>query len=71
MLKPLLPGVIERDENQSFPKDQIKKMSEMGLMGMMCSPKIWRVGMDTISYILAMEEMSKIDASSICYNVCE
>ena len=61
--KELLPGVIERDENQSFPKNQIKKMSEMGLMGMMCSPKYGGGGMDTISYILAMEEISKIDAS--------
>jgi len=60
----LLPGVIERDEHQKFPTEQIKKMGEMGFMGMMTSTKYGGGGMDTISYILAMEEISKIDASS-------
>ncbi len=60
----LLPGVIQRDENQSFPKDQIKKMGELGFMGMMVSPKYGGGGLDTISYVLAMEEISKVDASS-------
>ena len=60
----LLPGVIERDEHQKFPGDQIKKMGELGFMGMMTSPKYGGGGMDTISYVLAMEEISKIDASS-------
>jgi len=61
--KELLPKVIERDEKQEFPVNQIKKMGSMGLMGMMCSPKYGGGGMDTISYILAMEEISKVDAS--------
>jgi len=59
----LLPGVIERDENQSFPTEQIKKLGELGFMGMMVDPKYGGAGMDTISYILAIEEISKIDAS--------
>ena len=59
----LLPGVIERDEKQTFPKEQIKKLGELGLMGMMVDPKYGGSGMDTISYVLAMEEISKIDAS--------
>lgn len=60
----LLPGVIERDENQSFPHEQIKKMGDLGFMGMMVSPEYGGGGMDTISYILAMEELSKVDASA-------
>ncbi len=60
----LKPGVIERDENQKFPKEQIKKMAELGFMGMMVSPKYGGGGMDTVSYVLAMEEISKIDASA-------
>lgn len=60
----LLQGVIERDETQSFPHEQIKKMGELGFLGMMVSPKYGGGGMDTISYILAMEEISKIDASA-------
>ena len=59
----LLPGVIERDENQTFPTEKIKKLGELGFMGMMVSPKYGGAGMDTISYILAMEEISKVDAS--------
>jgi len=59
----LLPGVIERDENQSFPTEQIKKLGELGFMGMMVNPKYGGAGMDTISYILAIEEISKVDAS--------
>ena len=60
----LLPGVIERDENQSFPHEQIKKMGELGFLGMMVSPEYGGGGMDTVSYVLAMEEISKIDASA-------
>lgn len=60
----LLPGVIERDENQAFPHEQIKKMGELGFMGMMVSPEYGGGGMDTVSYVLAMEEFSKIDASA-------
>ena len=60
----LLPGVIERDENQKFPHEQIKKMGELGFLGMMVDPKYGGGGMDTISYVLAMEEISKIDASA-------
>ena len=59
----LLPGVIERDENQTFPKQQIKKLAELGFLGMMVNPKYGGAGMDTISYVLAIEEISKVDAS--------
>src|SRR5699024_10748444 len=59
----LLPGVIERDTNQSFPKEQVKKMAELGFLGMMVDPKYGGGGMDTVSYVLAMEEISKVDAS--------
>src|SRR5260221_990963 len=66
----LLPGVIERDTEQKFPTEQIKKMGELGFMGMMTDPKYNGGGMDTISYVLAMEEISKIDASaSVCMSV--
>ena len=58
-----LPGVIERDDAQKFPVEQIKKMGELGFMGMMVDPKYGGSGMDTLSYVLAMEEISKIDAS--------
>ncbi|MBB6609514.1 acyl-CoA dehydrogenase [Pontibacter sp. Tf4] len=60
----LLPGVIERDEHQKFPAEQIKKMGELGFLGMMVDPKYGGGGMDTISYVLAMEEISKVDASA-------
>jgi alkylation response protein AidB-like acyl-CoA dehydrogenase len=60
----LLPGVIERDETQTFPTEQIKKLGELGFMGMMVDPKYGGAGMDTISYVLAMEELSKVDASA-------
>jgi len=59
----LLPGVIERDETQTFPKEQIKKLGELGFLGMMVNPEYGGAGMDTISYVLAMEEISKVDAS--------
>ncbi len=65
-----LPGVIERDEHQKFPKDQILKLAELGFMGMMVDPAYGGSGMDTVSYVLAMEEISKIDASvSVCMSV--
>lgn len=60
----LLPGVIERDEHQIFPAEQIKKMGELGFLGMMVDPKYGGSGLDTISYVLAMEEISKVDASA-------
>ncbi len=60
----LLPGVIERDDKQQFPAEQVKKMGELGFMGMMVDPKYHGGGMDTVSYVLAMEEISKIDASA-------
>ena len=60
----LLPGIIERDDNQQFPTEQIKKLGELGFMGMMVSPEYGGAGMDTISYVLAMEEISKVDAST-------
>jgi alkylation response protein AidB-like acyl-CoA dehydrogenase len=66
----LLPGVIERDEQQRFPAEEIKKMGELGFMSMMVDPKYGGGGMDSISYVLAMEEISKIDASaSVCMSV--
>jgi len=65
-----LPGVIERDELQKFPKEQVLKLADLGFMGMMVSPKYGGAGMDTVSYVLAMEEISKIDASvSVCMSV--
>ncbi len=60
----LLPGVIERDDEQRFPAEEIKKMGELGFMGMMVDPAYNGGGMDTMSYVLAMEEISKIDASA-------
>ena len=66
----LLPGVIERDEKQQFPHEQVKQMGELGFMGMMVDPKYGGGGMDTVSYVLAMEEISKIDSSaSVCMSV--
>ena len=59
----LKPGVIERDEHQKFPAQQIKKLGELGFLGMMVDPKYGGGGMDAISYVLAMEEISKVDAS--------
>ena len=57
----LLPGVIERDEKQSFPQELVKKMADLGFMGIMVDPKYGGSGMDAISYVLIMEELSKID----------
>ncbi|MFY8025152.1 MAG: acyl-CoA dehydrogenase [Sediminibacterium sp.] len=58
------PGVIERDEHQKYPYDQVMKLAELGFMGMMVSPEYGGAGMDTLSYVLAMEEISKVDAST-------
>ena len=60
----LLPGVIERDDKQHFPDELVKKMGELGFLGIMVDPKYGGSGMDTISYVLIMEELSKIDASA-------
>ncbi len=62
--KELLPGVIERDEHQKFPAEQIKKLGELGFLGIMVDPQYGGAGMDTVSYVLAMEELSKVDASA-------
>lgn len=59
----LKPGVIERDEEQRFPTEEVKQLGELGFLGMMVSPEYGGGGMDTISYVLAMEELSKLDAS--------
>ncbi|MEO5991767.1 MAG: acyl-CoA dehydrogenase family protein [Ferruginibacter sp.] len=65
-----LPGVIERDEHQKFPKEQIEKLAELGFMGMMVDTKYGGSGLDTLSYVIAMEEVSKVDASvSVCMSV--
>ena len=65
-----LPGVIERDEKMQFPKEQILKLADLGFLGMMVDAKYGGSGLDTISYIIAMEEISKIDASvSVCMSV--
>ena len=58
----LKPGVIERDEKQIFPAEQIKKLGELGFLGMMVDPKYGGSGLDAISYVIAMEELSKVDA---------
>ena len=75
----LLLGVIERDEKQSFPEDLVKKMGDLGFMGIMVDPKYGGSGMDTLSYVLIMEELSKVDASAsvivsvnnslVCYGI--
>lgn len=66
----LKPGVIERDNAQRFPAEEIKQLGELGFMGMMVDPKYGGGGMDTMSYVLAMEEISKVDASaSVCMSV--
>lgn len=75
----LLPGVIERDEKQSFPDELVRKMGDLGFLGVMVDPKYGGSGMDTISYVLIMEELSKIDASAsvivsvnnslVCYGI--
>ncbi len=75
----LKPGVIERDEHQKFPAEQIQKLGELGFLGMMVDPKYNGAGLDTVSYVLAMEELSKIDASAsvvvsvnnslVCYGI--
>ena len=59
-----LPGVIERDEKQLFPIQQVNQLADLGFLGMMVKPEYGGAGMDTISYVLAMEEISKIDAST-------
>ncbi|TDD75840.1 acyl-CoA dehydrogenase family protein [Flavobacterium caseinilyticum] len=60
----LLPGVIERDEHSKFPTEQVKMMADLGFMGMMVDPKYSGSGLDSISYVLALTEISKIDASA-------
>ena len=66
----LKPGVIERDRDQRFPHEEVKQLGELGFMGMMVDPKYGGGGMDTLSYALAMEEISKVDAStSVCMSV--
>ncbi|GAB4048658.1 acyl-CoA dehydrogenase [Spirosoma litoris] len=60
----LLPGIVERDNEARFPAEQVKKMGELGFLGMMVSPEYGGGGMDTVSYVLAMEEISKVDASA-------
>ena len=66
----LKPGVIERDNLQKFPVEEVKQLAELGFMGMMVDPKYGGSGMDTLSYVLAMEEISKVDAStSVCMSV--
>ena len=75
----LLPGVIERDNEQEFPQELVKKMGDLGFMGIMVDPKYGGSGMDAISYVLVMEELSKIDASAsvmvsvnnslVCYGI--
>lgn len=65
-----LPGVIDRDEKQQFPREQMMKLAELGFLGMMVDPQYGGSGLDTVSYVIAMEEISKIDASvSVCMSV--
>jgi alkylation response protein AidB-like acyl-CoA dehydrogenase len=66
----LKPGVIDRDRDQKFPVEEMKQLGELGFLGMMVDPKYGGGGMDTMSYVLAMEEISKVDASSsVCMSV--
>ncbi len=66
----LKPGVIDRDNEQRFPAEEVRQLGELGFMGMMVDPKYGGSGMDTVSYVLAMEELSKIDASAaVCVSV--
>lgn len=66
----LKPGVIDRDREMRFPKEEVKQLGELGFLGMMVDPQYGGGGMDTVSYVLAMEEISKIDAStSVCMSV--
>ncbi|AEA44531.1 acyl-CoA dehydrogenase [Fluviicola taffensis] len=66
----LKPGVIDRDREQRFPVEEMKQLGELGFLGMMVDPKYGGGGMDTMSYVLAMEEISKVDAStSVCMSV--
>jgi alkylation response protein AidB-like acyl-CoA dehydrogenase len=66
----LKPGVIDRDEHQRFPAEEVKQLAELGFMGMMVDPQYGGSGMDTLSYAIAMEEISKVDAStSVCMSV--
>ena len=60
----LLPGILDRDENKIWPAEAVKKMGELGFMGMMASPDYNGGGMDTISYVIAMEEIAKVDAAA-------
>jgi len=60
----LLPGVIERDRDQKFPEEQVKKMAELGFLGMMVDPQYGGSGLDAVSYVVAMEEIAKVDASA-------
>ena len=60
----LLPGVIERDEHSKFPTEQVKKLGELGFLGMVVNPKYGGAGLDNLSYVLALEELAKIDASA-------
>ncbi|MBM3403989.1 MAG: acyl-CoA dehydrogenase [Bacteroidetes bacterium] len=70
-VRELLPGVIERDDNAEFPTEAVKKLAELGFLGMMADPKYGGGGMDTVSYVLAMEEISKVDAAtSVVMSVC-
>jgi alkylation response protein AidB-like acyl-CoA dehydrogenase len=65
-----LQGVIERDEQQKFPHEQVMKLADLGFLGMMVSPNYGGAGLDTVSYVLAIEEISKIDASTaVCMSV--
>jgi alkylation response protein AidB-like acyl-CoA dehydrogenase len=69
-IRECLPGVIDRDEHQKFPLEQVLKLADLGFMGMMISPDYGGAGMDAVSYVLAMEEISKVDASvSVCMSV--
>ena len=63
-LEELAPTADERDEKEEFPTEAVKKMGELGFMGMMVSERYGGAGLDTISYVLAMEEIAKVDASA-------
>ncbi len=66
-----LPGVIDRDEKQSFPYEQVKKLASLGFMGMMTSPEYGGAGLDTVSYVLAMEEICKVGCQRWRHDECQ
>ena len=64
------PGVIDRDTHMKFPAEQVKKMAELGFLGMVVDPKYGGSGLDNVAYVLAMTEIAKVDASAAVITRC-